>query len=180
MGLGAMPLSLKGRPERPKALRVVRRAVELGVTLIDTADACAIDDADAGHNEVVVAEALRDLGAGFGGSGKVGSVLADPGLNAVAKRVGCAPAELVLATLLHLSPTILPIPGASRVESLDSSVRTAGVRLDASDLVAARGVTPGPACRPPGRPRPQLHRRRPPAPSPRRTPLARTLRRWSD
>jgi aryl-alcohol dehydrogenase-like predicted oxidoreductase len=274
MGLGAMPLSLKGRPERPVALQVVRRAVELGVTLVDTADAYAIDDADAGHNEVLVAEALRDMGAGFGGrdgsprvvvvtkggmirpggrwerdgrpealqaacesslrrlgadridlyqfhapdpdvpflesvgalsrlleegkvaavglsnvtvaqiraarelvpvvsvqnrlapwelgdtdipvveycrhegltflpyaplggSGKVGSILANPGLRAVAKRVGCAPAELVLATLLHLSPTVLPIPGASRVASLESSVRAAGVTLGASDLAAA-------------------------------------------
>jgi len=254
---------------------VVRRAVELGVTFVDTADAYAIDADDAGHNEVLVAEALRDIGAGFGGregspivvvatkggmirpggrwerdgrpealraaceaslrrlgveridlyqfhapdpkvpflesvgalsrlleegkvaavglsnvtvaqaraarelvpvvsvqnrlapwdlgdtdipiveycrregltflpyaplggSGKVGGILADPGLNAVAKRVGFAPAELILATLLHLSPTVLPIPGASRVESLESSVRAAAVKLSASDLADAR------------------------------------------
>ncbi|CAN5704219.1 aldo/keto reductase [soil metagenome] len=275
MGLGAMPLSLASRPERPAALQVVRRAVELGVTLVDTADAYALDAADAGHNEVLVAEALRDMGAAFGGregsprvvlatkggmirpegrwerdgrpdalraaceaslrrldveridlyqfhapdpkvpfldsvgalarlleegkvaavglsnvtvaqvrsarelvpvvsvqnrlapwelgdtdipivtycsregltflpyaplggSGKVAAVLADPGLNAVAERAGCMPAELVLATLLHLSPTVLPIPGASRVESLESSVRAARVVLDASELADVR------------------------------------------
>ncbi|TVP45541.1 MAG: aldo/keto reductase [Gemmatimonadales bacterium] len=275
MGLGAMPLSLKGRPERPAALRVVRRAVELGVTFIDTADAYALDEADTGHNEVLVAEALRGMGAGFGGrdgsprvrvatkggmirpggrwerdgrpealraaceaslrrldveridlyqfhapdpevpflesvgalsrllgegkvaavglsnvtvaqaraarelvpvvsvqnrlapwelgetdipivtwcrregltflpyaplggSGKVEGVLADPALQAVAAQVGCAPAEVILATLLHLSPTVLPIPGASRVESLESSVRATGVALSAAELADAR------------------------------------------
>jgi aryl-alcohol dehydrogenase-like predicted oxidoreductase len=73
IGLGAMHLSLPGRPEREAAKAVVRRAVELGVTLIDTADAYCIDQAEAGHNEGLVAEALREMGAGFGGVGPAGS-----------------------------------------------------------------------------------------------------------
>jgi aryl-alcohol dehydrogenase-like predicted oxidoreductase len=57
-----MPLSLAGRPDRGRAKAVVRRAIELGVTLLDTADAYCLDDADTGHNEALIGEALRDLG----------------------------------------------------------------------------------------------------------------------
>lgn len=57
-----MPLSLRGRPDRETAKAVVRRAVELGVTLIDTADAYALDHTDIGHNERLIAEALAEVG----------------------------------------------------------------------------------------------------------------------
>lgn len=63
VGLGAMPLSLEGRPPRDQAKAVVRRAVELGVTFIDTADAYCLDDDDTGHNERLIAEALDEIGA---------------------------------------------------------------------------------------------------------------------
>jgi len=62
IGLGAMHLSLPGRPERSDAIGVIQRAVELGVKLIDTADAYSIDAREHGHNEVLVVEALRDMG----------------------------------------------------------------------------------------------------------------------
>lgn len=62
LGLGAMHLSLARRPPRDEAKAVVRRAVEAGIRLIDTADAYALDDADMGHNERLVAEVLREMG----------------------------------------------------------------------------------------------------------------------
>lgn len=61
VGLGGMPLSTPGRPERGQALQVVRRAVELGVTLIDTADVYCLGEDDVGHNEQLVAEALASV-----------------------------------------------------------------------------------------------------------------------
>lgn len=64
VGLGCLPLSAPGRPEREQAKRVVRRAVELGVTLVDTADVYCLDDGDVGHNERLVREALDEAGAG--------------------------------------------------------------------------------------------------------------------
>jgi hypothetical protein len=67
IGLGAMRLSIQGRPAPDEAEAVVRRAVELGITLVDTADVYALDDGDAGHNERLVAGVLRRMGAGFGG-----------------------------------------------------------------------------------------------------------------
>ncbi|MBA2564641.1 MAG: aldo/keto reductase [Gemmatimonadetes bacterium] len=65
IGLGAMPLSIRGRPDdREHAKRVVRRAVELGVTLIDTADVYCLDDSDIGHNERLIREALNEVDGG--------------------------------------------------------------------------------------------------------------------
>jgi aryl-alcohol dehydrogenase-like predicted oxidoreductase len=63
IGLGGMPLSIDGRPDRDQAKAVVRRAVELGVDLIDTADAYCLDESDIGHNERLIAEALDEMGA---------------------------------------------------------------------------------------------------------------------
>jgi aryl-alcohol dehydrogenase-like predicted oxidoreductase len=59
IGLGAMPLSLKGRPEEGQAIRTIHAALDAGVNLIDTADAYAYDEADVGHNERLIAKALR-------------------------------------------------------------------------------------------------------------------------
>jgi aryl-alcohol dehydrogenase-like predicted oxidoreductase len=55
-----MHLSLQDRPPRSQALDVIRAALDAGVRLIDTADAYCLDDADIGHNEMLIAEALRD------------------------------------------------------------------------------------------------------------------------
>ncbi|MGY2002961.1 aldo/keto reductase [Blastococcus sp. SYSU DS1024] len=65
IGLGAMPLSTKqDRPSREEAVGVVRAALDAGVTLIDTADAYARDEAEFGHNEELVAEALHSSTGG--------------------------------------------------------------------------------------------------------------------
>ena len=63
IGLGAMPLSTKEpRPSPTDAEAVVHAALDAGVTLIDTADAYAHDEAEFGHNEELVANALRSYG----------------------------------------------------------------------------------------------------------------------
>jgi aryl-alcohol dehydrogenase-like predicted oxidoreductase len=60
IGLGAMPLSTKeDRPSPEEAERTVHAALDAGVTLIDTADAYARDESEFGHNEELVARALR-------------------------------------------------------------------------------------------------------------------------
>ena len=46
IGLGEMPLSIQGRPSWEDGKRVVRRAVELGVDFIDTADVYCLDEGD--------------------------------------------------------------------------------------------------------------------------------------
>lgn len=60
VGFGGMWLSIAGRPQDPATgTRVIHAALERGVTLIDTADVYCLDDTDIGHNERLVAAALR-------------------------------------------------------------------------------------------------------------------------
>lgn len=266
IGLGGMSLSLKGRPERPRAKEVVRRAVELGITLVDTADSYCVDESDTHHNERLIAEALDEIGARdevlvatkgglvrpegrwvrngdpdhlrracegslralgveridlyqlhapdpdvpfeeslgtlaelrdegkirwvglsnvsleqleaareivpvtsvqnrfnpwdrraeetgviercwqdgitfvpyspLGGSARVQQIRESDALGRVARQAGCSPAELVLAWILTRSPTLVPIPGATRVESVESSARAVGLEPD--DALIAR------------------------------------------
>lgn len=54
-----MHLSITGRPDEAAGVAVIRAALEHGVTLIDTADVYCLDDGELGHNERLVAAALR-------------------------------------------------------------------------------------------------------------------------
>lgn len=58
IGLGEMPLSLRGRPDEEQALRTIHASLDAGVTLIDTADAYCEGPHDVGHGERLVAKAL--------------------------------------------------------------------------------------------------------------------------
>ena len=62
VGYGGMHLSIEGRPPEEQSLRVLRAALDAGVTLIDTADVYCIDQHDIGHNERLIAQALAALG----------------------------------------------------------------------------------------------------------------------
>ncbi|MBN9186513.1 aldo/keto reductase [Microbacterium sp.] len=59
IGLGGMPMSIEGRPDRKRSIAAVHAALDAGVTLIDTADAYHRDADEVGHNEELIAEALR-------------------------------------------------------------------------------------------------------------------------
>ncbi len=60
MGLGGMPLSIQGRPQAEQARAVLIRAIELGVTFIDTADSYCLNETDKHHNERLIASVLAD------------------------------------------------------------------------------------------------------------------------
>jgi aryl-alcohol dehydrogenase-like predicted oxidoreductase len=62
IGLGAMHLSTDERPDETTAIRVVHAALDEGITLIDTADAYTPRDHAPGHNELMVAKALKAYG----------------------------------------------------------------------------------------------------------------------
>jgi len=57
VGLGCMPLSNASTP-RDRAIATVHRALDLGITLLDTANIYAPSWDQVGHNEALVAEAL--------------------------------------------------------------------------------------------------------------------------
>ncbi|MFD9704994.1 aldo/keto reductase [Lentzea sp. NPDC059081] len=59
IGLGGMPMSIEGRPDRARSIETIHAALDAGVTFIDTADAYSLDDSDFGHNEELIAEALQ-------------------------------------------------------------------------------------------------------------------------
>lgn len=59
IGLGAMPLSLDNRPDSQTSVAVIHAALDAGMTWIDTADVYCQDQNDIGHNEWLVAAALR-------------------------------------------------------------------------------------------------------------------------
>jgi aryl-alcohol dehydrogenase-like predicted oxidoreductase len=60
VGYGGMHLSLAERPTESEAVRVIHAALDAGMTLIDTADAYCLDQSETGHNERLIARALRE------------------------------------------------------------------------------------------------------------------------
>jgi aryl-alcohol dehydrogenase-like predicted oxidoreductase len=47
---------------------------------------------------------------------------------------GVSPQQVAIAWLLSLSPAMIPIPGASRPESIEDSVRAVDLELTAEEL----------------------------------------------
>jgi len=62
IGLGGMPMSIEGRPDEARSIATIHAALEVGVTLIDTADAYHRDANEVGHNESLIARALASYG----------------------------------------------------------------------------------------------------------------------
>jgi aryl-alcohol dehydrogenase-like predicted oxidoreductase len=67
IGLGGMPMSIEGRPDRDRSIATIHAALDAGVTLIDTADAYHLHADEVGHNEELIAEALRSYGGDTSG-----------------------------------------------------------------------------------------------------------------
>ncbi|TDC16076.1 aldo/keto reductase [Kribbella albertanoniae] len=62
IGLGAMPMSIEGRPDEARSIATIHAALDAGITLIDTADAYHLTATDDGHNETLIAKALASYG----------------------------------------------------------------------------------------------------------------------
>lgn len=62
IGLGGMPMSIEGRPDAERSVATIHAALDAGVTLIDTADAYHLHADEVGHNEELIAGALRTWG----------------------------------------------------------------------------------------------------------------------
>lgn len=58
IGLGAMPLSIKSRPDEDAAIGVLHTAWDAGVEFVDTANVYCLDDDELGHNERLIRKAL--------------------------------------------------------------------------------------------------------------------------
>jgi aryl-alcohol dehydrogenase-like predicted oxidoreductase/adenylate kinase family enzyme len=95
---------------------VVERCVELGIALI-------------AHSPL-------------GGPRRAAALARNEGLARVAANHGVTPAEIALAWLLDLSPTVVAIPGARRPETARSAARAGKLALDADDRAAIRSASP--------------------------------------
>lgn len=62
IGLGAMPMSVPPAPDESQSIATIHAALDAGVRLLDTADAYAPTSDQVGHNERLVARALRSWG----------------------------------------------------------------------------------------------------------------------
>src|SRR5512145_621969 len=58
LAIGCMRLSTEPGRDEARSLATLHAALDAGVTLLDTADAYALDATEAGHNERLVARAL--------------------------------------------------------------------------------------------------------------------------
>jgi aryl-alcohol dehydrogenase-like predicted oxidoreductase len=162
IGLGAMPLSTKGdRPSPDDAAAVVHAALDAGVTLIDTADAYSHDETDFGHNEELVAAALRSYGgdtsgvlvATKGGHTRRGTDWELDGSPAYLRRACEASLRRLGVDAIGLYQFHRPDPatpwedsmGALRSLADDGLVRTVGIsNADVAQIDVARSIV-GPA-----------------------------------
>ncbi|WP_329334538.1 aldo/keto reductase [Streptomyces sp. NBC_00663] len=153
VGLGAMPLSIEGRPDEQRALATVRAALDAGVTLFDTADSYHLPGAEPGHNERLVARALAGadvLIATKGGRGRPAdgnwTVNGDPrhlkrAAEGSLKRLGV---EAIGLYQLHKPDPAVPFEesvGALRELLDEGKIRLAGVsNTDVDQIRAAHGI----------------------------------------
>jgi aryl-alcohol dehydrogenase-like predicted oxidoreductase len=158
IGLGAMPLSIEGRPDGARALATVHAALDAGVTLLDTADSYHLPGAEPGHNERLVARALATYGGATDGvlvatkggrgrpAGEDWTVNGDPrhlkaAAEASLKRLGV---EAIGLYQLHKPDPAVPFEesvGALRDLLDEGTIRLAGVsNTDADQIRRARAI----------------------------------------
>ena len=63
IAIGCMRLSTAADRDDDRAIAVLHAALDAGVTLLDTANAYCWDDSETGHNERLIARALRTTGS---------------------------------------------------------------------------------------------------------------------
>ena len=59
IGLGGMPMSIYNRPPESQSIQVIHRALDLGISFIDTANSYCRDESDKHHNEQLINKALQ-------------------------------------------------------------------------------------------------------------------------
>lgn len=169
LGLDALPLYQHHRPDVKvpfeESMGAMRRLVDDGVVVrvgVSNVDSAQLDVAKrvvgtalvSVQNEYSVLERSGDEvlrrceehGLAFLAWGPLGGMRAAKGLGgaaaaaaAVAERHGVSPQRVALAWLLSRSPVLIPIPGASRPESVRDSASSADLVLDGDDLLLLDG-----------------------------------------
>ncbi|MGC9382612.1 aldo/keto reductase [Streptomyces sp. MH13] len=127
---------------------VTRRALPAGIVCVqNTYSLVARDDEELLRlcaEEQLAWVPYFPLGGAFPGMAKVTD---EPAVIAAAQRLGCTPAQVGLAWLLHRDPQILLIPGTATISHLEDNLEAGAITLDeeaitALDAIAARPATP--------------------------------------
>jgi len=71
---------------------------------------------------------------GIRGSKSLGAF--EPLLESIAVAHNCSPQRVVLAWLLSKGPNVIPIPGASRIQSVEDSARAGDLKLRQEEIAA--------------------------------------------
>jgi aryl-alcohol dehydrogenase-like predicted oxidoreductase len=79
----------------------------------------------------------------LGGIGRAGGTEGVETVRAAAERHGVSPQQVALAWLLSLGPTVIPIPGSRRPETITDSLAAARLRLDDDELAAIGAAVSG-------------------------------------
>ncbi|GGL65863.1 oxidoreductase [Streptomyces fumigatiscleroticus] len=131
------------------SLDVLRRALPAGVVCVQNAySLVARDDEDL--LRLCAAEGIAwvpyfPLGGALPGLAKVTD---EPAVRAAAERLGCTPAQVGLAWLLHHDPRTLLIPGTADTGHLEANLAAGAITLDAETLAALDAVPSRPATAP--------------------------------
>jgi aryl-alcohol dehydrogenase-like predicted oxidoreductase len=134
--IGAIGLSNVDARQLDEALRLTPiAAVQNRCNLIDRRDF------DSG-----LVERCRQLGIAYvpyspvGGHLRHGRLRDHPALAGIAAKHSASAYVIALAWLLAEGPHVVPIPGASKVSSIQSSLTASSVRLDGDDLATLRAL----------------------------------------
>src|SRR2546423_1713133 len=158
-GFGAMRITgegIWGEPaDREECKRVLRRALELGINFIDTADSYG-----PGVSERLIAETLYPYPEELVIATKGGLIRPGPGqwipdgrpehlraasagaVAETARRNHATPTQVVLAWLLAHSPVMLPIPGTSKVAHLEENLGAVALDLAPAELAELDTIAP--------------------------------------
>jgi aryl-alcohol dehydrogenase-like predicted oxidoreductase len=120
---------------RNPEIAVLQACGELGVTFVAFSPVARGFLCDAVHDVAAYdAKDIRRSMPRFEPENYARNLALLPGYKALAREVGCTPAQLALAWLLHQDADILPIPGTTSVEHLREDLAAADVKLDAGLL----------------------------------------------
>jgi aryl-alcohol dehydrogenase-like predicted oxidoreductase len=159
VGYGGMHLSIVDRPPAGQAIRAIHAALDSGATLIDTADVYCLDDSEIGHNERLIARALREwtgdrdtiVVATKGGMTRLGGSWGRDGrpehLRAACERsLRALGVDQIALYQLHAPDPAVPFEdsvGALRLLRDDGKIRWVGLsNVTAAQIESARRIVP--------------------------------------
>jgi aryl-alcohol dehydrogenase-like predicted oxidoreductase len=149
LGLGAMGMSAYytgASADDDESVRTIRRALDLGITLIDTAEVYGpyVNEEIVGRaiTEQLDASDFRSSNPRFAKENLEQNLRIVTEVETVAAEVGATPAQVALAWLLAQGDDIVPIPGTKRVPRLEENAAATDVVLSRDQLARLSAIRP--------------------------------------